>query len=288
MKSPVRWIGKVFSGIFLVLSIPSPAQVECWAPGMDTSTVLQESTRYRQVSLGRPYRYDVFGVAGRLTLGGRALNAAVMGGKFHPKVLGLVNPYQVVNSDMDVILQTGLLKYYPERLHVSGNSPGTTVGPVQIYGERWTLCDPRHPADVNLAFHLTGSSLLGSVLDSLLSSANYNLNPEGYFYVLGECHLAPPKMEGRLAVAADTALYGSGVEVVFEIDREYAPVYRPPFLGLDLGDVNLTVLGTPPSDSGSDTGMISLPEVEVPDLVQVTIDLSGLGGAGWSRRTAQP
>ncbi|WP_193214671.1 hypothetical protein [Luteolibacter marinus] len=273
-----------------LLGSVASAQVSCWAPGMSGAVNLTENTRSLGVSLGTPYRYDVFGVAGQLTLGDRAANAQVVDGGFRQKLLGLLSTGTAVESTAGVGLQTGLTRIYPEYLSVKGGSPGDAVGPTVRYGENWTLCDPRHPAAVNLTFHLCGSSLLAGLAPGLLSPPYYNLNPSGSFHVLGECHLAPPVMTGNLSIAEASVLYGRSVVVGFHIDREeQTPVYRPPFLGLDLGDADLTVFGTPPGSSGGGaTGFVDVPDLPAPDLLAVTIDLSGSQGDGWIKIRKAP
>jgi hypothetical protein len=286
-RIPLRAVALCAVSVHLSCLSPADAQVECWAPGMTAPVTLTESTRNRAVSFSRPYRYDVFGIAGRLELGNRAVNTAVFNNQFHQKLLGLIGTGSPVDSTAFVRLQTGLTQFYPEDLTVKGRFPGVEVGPVHQYGESWTLCDPRNPSDVNLTFHMAGSGLLGS----LLAPAYYNLNPSGYFYVLGEYHSAPPVMTGKISVASNSVLYGAAVPITYRIDREeQRPVYRPPFLGLDLGDANLTILGTPPATSGSDTsgGVIDLPDIQTPDLVSVTVDLSGSQGNGWLRIQRTP
>jgi len=283
---PLRAAALCAVSVLLSCSAAS-AQVECWAPGMTSPVTLSENTRNRSVSFTRPYRYDVFGVAGRLVLGNRAANAEVVNNEFHLKLLGLIGLGAAVDSTAYVRLQTGLTQFYPQDLTVKGRFPGVQVGPVHQYGQSWTLCDPRNPRDVSLTFHLAGSGLLGS----LLAPSYYNLNPSGYFYVLGEYHSAPPVMTGEIAVASNSILYGASVPISYRIDRaEQRPVYRPPFLGLDLGDANLTILGSPPASSGSDTsgGVIDLPNIQTPDLISVTVDLSGSQGNGWIKIRRAP
>lgn len=285
-RIPLRAAALCAVSVLLSCSAAS-AQVECWAPGMTSPVTLSESTRSRAVSFTRPYRYDVFGVAGRLVLGNRAVNTQVVDNEFRLKLLGLIGTGSAVDSTAYVRLQTGLTQYYPTDLTVKGRFPGVQAGPVHQYGQSWTLCDPRNPRDVNLTFHLAGSGLLGSIL----APAYYNLNPSGYFYVLGEYHSAPPVMTGEISVASNSVLYGASVPISYRIDRvEQRPVYRPPFLGLDLGDANLTILGTPPSSSGSDTsgGVVDLPNIQTPDLVSVTVDLSGSQGNGWIKIRRTP
>lgn len=266
---------------------PCSAQVDCWAPGMTSSVVLSETNRHASVSLGRPYRYDVYGVAGQLQLGNRAVNASVSNQKFVRKTLGLFETNTPVTSKAYVMLQTGLLKFYPETLSISGDAPGAAVGPVQQFGSLWTLCDPRNQVPVNLAFHLPGSTLLSGLLSTIASPDHYNLNPTGHFYVMGTCHMSPPVMTGQLQIEQETVLFGTSCVVGYEIQREEQnPVFRPPFLGLDLGDVNLTVLGTPPA--GGDGGLIDLPDFEAPEIASIEIDLSGSGGPGWNRILSNP
>ncbi len=253
---------------------------------MSGPIILTESDRSGTAFLGRPYRYEVFGVAGKLTLGNRAMSTLVQGGQFRQKLLGLIPVGSVVNSTAYVRLQTGLTQIYPEQLSVTGNSPGNSVGPVLKYGTRWTLCDARNEVPVNLTFHLVGSDLLSALLPGLLSPSYYNLNPGGHFYVLGEYHPSPPVMTGDLSIATNSVIYGSSVSIGYRIDRtEFEPVYRPPFIGLDLGDINLTVIGTPPASPTVNNGPVDLPELNAPDLVNVTLDLSGSQGDGWIRIT---
>ncbi|MEK7950123.1 hypothetical protein [Luteolibacter soli] len=286
-RIPLRAAALCAVSVLLSCLSNASAQVECWAPGMTAPVTLSESTRNRAVSFTKPYRYDVFGVAGRLILGNKAVNTSVVDNEFHLKLLGLIGTGSAVDSTAYVRLQTGLTQFYPIDLTVKGRFPGVQVGPIQQYGQSWTLCDPKNPRDVNFTFHLVGSGLLGSVL----APAYYNLNPSGYFYVLGEYHATPPVMTGDISVASNSILYGASVPITYRINRaELPPVYRPPFLGLDLGDANLTILGTPPSSSGSNTsgGVIDLPDYHAPDLVSVTVDLSGSQGNGWLKIRRTP
>ncbi|MDB6078895.1 MAG: hypothetical protein JWO82_2642, partial [Akkermansiaceae bacterium] len=198
--------GIVLTGLSALIPSAARADVECWAPGMPSTTIISTYTRAQAVSLGKPYRYDVFGVGGTLTLGDQANQAQVVGGVFKQKLLGLIPLGNTVDSTAYIELQTGLTNFYPQYLSVVGNKPGTTVGPVQKFGDNWTLCDPKHQAPVNLTFHTAGSNLLTALLPGLLSPPFYNINPTGYFYVLGEYHAAPPVMTGTLSVPSDTVM----------------------------------------------------------------------------------
>lgn len=274
----------VFAGM-LAPSGQSSAQVQCWAPGMSGPVNLTETSRSATVTLVKPFRYDVFGVAGKLELGDRASNATVVGGIFKETLLGgLLGTGGTVQSTAYVALQTGLLNVYPQRLTVTSSAPGTRIGPVHQYGTNWTLSDPLNPVNVNLGFHMPGSSLLGSLLPGIASPANYNLNPKGYFYVLGEYHAAPPVMSGTLTTSsADQVISGSMVNVSFQITRYDAPIYRPPFLGLDLGDVGLTVLGSPPASppTGPLTQALSPITTGLSTDLHVTVDIATGHGPGW-------
>lgn len=269
----------------LILTAHSQAQVQCWAPGMSAPVTLTESTRSANVPVGKPFRYDVFGVAGKLELGNKANNATLVNGVFKEKLLGgLLGTGGTVQSTAFVEVQTGPTNFYPQRLSVTGSSPGTLVGPVHQYGTNWTLSDPQHPVSVNLGFHMAGSSLLGVLLPGIASPANYNLNPSGYCYVLGEYHAAPPVMSGSLSFSAgDRVIHGSSVDVSYQISRYDTPIYRPPFLGLDLGDVGLTVLGTPPASppSGPLTQALAPITTGLSTDLNVTVDIATGQGNGW-------
>lgn len=255
------------------------AGVDCWAPGMGAPVTLTETVRNRNAVIVKPYRYDIYGIAGNLKLGNKAVNAEVVDGVYRLKLLGLLGLGTPVDSTAYVQLQTGLTKFYPQVLTVKSKTVGAAYGPVYQYGERWTLADPKNPVNANLTFHLPGSNLLAALL---AAPPNYNLNPEGYFYVLGEYHAAPPVMTGTLTVPAQTVLVGTATSVSYSINRYQAPIYRPPFLGLDLGDINLTILGTPPLGTPSNPGPGGVPAGPPPaSLLSVAIDLSANSGSGW-------
>ncbi|WP_411827869.1 hypothetical protein [Luteolibacter sp. AS25] len=280
-----------YAAAVLTVSNIATAQVECWGPGMSSPVTLTEYNRSATVTLAKPFRCDIFGVAGKLELGNKANNATVKNGLFKQNILGgLLGTGQTVQSSTYVVLQTGLTKFYPENFSVSNSSPGASVGPVMQYGENWTLSDPRNPANVSYGFHLAGSSLLGSLLPGVISPANYNLNPKGYFYVLGEYHEAPPVMTGTLVVSSEQVISGVSVNVSYQISRFDAPIYRPPFLGLDLGDVGLTVLGSPPQDSAAGTSVGAVPVVATGEsnFLHVTINLGNDQGQGWRKISTTP
>jgi len=259
------------------------ADIECWAPGMPGTTMITTTARYQSVSIGQPYRYDIFGVGGTLTLGDQANGAQVSGGYFKQKLLGLIPLGNVVSSTAFMEVQTGLTNFYPQTLSVSGTTPGVTLPSTQKYGDDWTLTDPKHQVPVNLTFHTGGSTLLTALLPGLLSPAYYNINPSGYFYVLGEYHAAPPVMTGTLNLPADTIMTGCQTTVNFYIEKNDRPVYRPPFLAVDLGSTNLTILGTPPVTTPASAGAAPVYATNA-DQVTVTVNLtSGNSGNGWAR-----
>lgn len=247
----------------------------------------------KTVNLGRPYRYDVYGVAGSLELGGDARDASVKNGVFKKNILlGILGTGPTVSSNAFVMMQTGLLnlKVYPKKLEVSGTTPGTRVGPVVSYGDNWTLSDPKNPAQVDLTFHQSGSSLLTGLLPGLLEPSHVNMNPKGTFYVLGEYHAAPPVMTGTLVLGADKVLTGCPVSYTYDIKKHDLPVYRPPLLGVLLDDLNVTVLGTPPPrPAGNQSPNIVQVAVSIdPNQLQVAIDLNLTQGAGWKRTNVLP
>ncbi len=258
---------------------------------MSAPVTLTETNRSMNVSVGKPFRCDIFGVAGKLELGNKANNATLVNGIFKEKILGgLLGTGPTVQSASYVMLQTGLTTVYPEKLSVSGWSPGLSMGPIQQYGQNWTLSDPKHRVNVNYAFHLAGSSLLGALLPGVASPANYNLNPKGYFYVLGEYHEAPPVMTGTLEISSAEVISGASVNVSYQTTRYDAPVYRPPFLGLDLANVGLTVLGSPPQEqtAGTPPGAAQVIATGKSSDLHVTINLAANQGQGWLKVTNTP
>lgn len=278
-----RRVPAATGAIVLLSSAISQAQVDCWAPGMGAPITLTGTTRSATVALGKPFRCDVFGIAGKIELGNQANNAVVSNNIFKEKLLGgLLGTGGTVSSAAYVYLQTGLTNVYPERLAVSGTGPGLSYGPVHIYGQNWTLSDPVAPKTVYYGFHLAGSSLLGGLLPGLVSPPHYNINPKGYFYVLGEYHAAPPVMTGTLGVSSEQVISGASVTLSYGINRYDTPIYRPPFLGLDLADIGLTVLGTPPQP---ETGLVSEALAPITTSVNldlnVTINLGASHGQGW-------
>jgi hypothetical protein len=277
--------GTAFCGFLAAIPATASADVQCWAPGMPSTVSITSTARNQAVNLGKPYRYDIFGVGGTLTLGDQANQAQVTGGVFKQKLLGLIPLGGTVSSTAFIELQTGLTNFYPQTLSVSGTTPGTTVGPVQQYGADWTLCDPKHQVPVNLTFHTAGSNLLTALLPGLLSPSYYNINPTGYFYVLGEYHAAPPVMSGTLSVPADSVMVGTQSTVSFYVEKDDQPIYRPPFLGLDLGSTNLTLLGSPPANSPASAGVANAP-VYATNTSQALVSVnltSGNAGDGWAR-----
>lgn len=273
----------VFLGISAVAPTAAEGQVTCWAPGIPEAAnlVLTEGNRSVAYNLpGKPYRYDIYGVAGKLKLGNKAAGAITSNNTFRGGLLGTGGS---VNSTAFVMLQTALLTYYPLKLEVSGKHPGTSAGPVHHYGPLWTLSDPIDRKTVSLRFHLPASGLLGGLLPGIASPAYYNQNPEGYFYLLGVYHPEPPVMTGLLNVSSDQVIHGSPVNLNYSFVRYDAPIYRPPFLGLDLGDVGLTVLGTPPQtpSNGPLSQNLSPVTTGLSSALSVAVDLTLAQGEGW-------
>jgi len=265
------------------------SQVECWAPGMSSSITLSETAGSKSVTIPKPYRYDIFGVAGTLELGNRAVGAIPVGTTFKQKFL--IGTGGTVQSTAYVGLQTGLLslKTYPERLSISGTQVATSIGPIQQYGQNWTLSDPKNKVDVTLTFQQSGGSLLGSLLPGLFDVPYPNQNPKGHFYVMGEYHATAPVMTGTLSVSSDQILTECPINLSYTIQKDELPIYRPPFLGLDLGSANLTILGTPPATATPTSGGTLQATVKVnSSQVSVVVDLAASQGNGWKKTTASP
>lgn len=114
----------------------SQSQIECWAPGMSAPVTLTETSRSAHISAGKPFRCDIFGVAGKLELGSKANNATLVSGIFKEKLLGgLLGTGGTVQSTSSVFLQTGLTNIYPEKLSISGWSPSLSVAPSNNTGK---------------------------------------------------------------------------------------------------------------------------------------------------------
>ena len=252
---------------------------------MSSTVTLSETSGSKTVTIAKPYRYDVFGVAGTLVLGNKAVGATPVSNVFKQKYL--IGTGGTVTSTAYVGLQTGLLslKTYPERLSVASSQVGASVGPVMQYGQNWTLSDPKNKVDVTLTFQQSGGSLLGNLLPGLFDVSYPNQNPSGHFYVLGEYHATAPTMTGTLSVSSDQILAECPINLSFTVQKDDLPVYRPPFLGLDLGSTNLTILGTPPATTVPTSSVVQATVKISSSQVSVVVDLNSSEGNGWKKTT---
>jgi hypothetical protein len=122
-----------------------------------------------------------------------------------------------------VKLQVNWAQYYPERLSVTGDRAGTTVGPIRIYGETWECTKKFGYPEVTLVFHLAGAG----------DSAIPNRNPSGFFYVIAEYLPTAPTLSGSLTVPEHRILRGTSSPIGFKITRGASQDTTPPFVGYD-------------------------------------------------------
>lgn len=200
------------------------ARVYCWAPHLAAPILLDSHGQGIGSYAGRPYSYKIFGVAGSLTLGDQCDGAfpdpADSAKRFRKGwwIGGLGDRTNIYSS---VKLQVNWAQYYPKRLEVTGDRPGTTTGPVRIYGETWDTTTKFGYPEITLVFHLAGSQ----------DSAIPNRNPNGFFYVVGEYLLAPPTLTGKLTVTSQSVLRGNVTPVGYQINRNGGTPATPPFNG---------------------------------------------------------
>lgn len=208
-------------------SADTGARVYCWAPHLNEPILLNSHGQGIGSYAGRPYGYKIFGVAGTLALGNQCDGAFPdpndTASRFRQGWwIGALGDRTEISSH--VKLQVNWKQYYPERLEVTGDRPGASVGPVRIYGETWETTTMFGYPEVTLVFHLAGSQ----------DYAIPNRNPSGCFYVVGEYLTGPPKLRGKLTVTKDTLLRNSVTPVGYEIDRKGGTSATPPFKDYDL------------------------------------------------------
>lgn len=226
----------------LVALCPAPLQaapsVWCWAPGMSSPVRMNALNLGLGISLGRPYSYRIYGVAGSLSLGDQVSGAMVdpadaqkrfkQGTLYLPP---LVNLGPRVNSYSYVKLKVNGSRFYPSWLEVSGDRPAATIGPMRIMGEKWETKKVFGTPEARLDFYLAGLGL-GSLLG--FDPPYYNLNPYGYFYVVGEYIALPPQPTGTLTINKNYILKDSVASVGYYLNRGYnVNGETPPFSGYD-------------------------------------------------------
>ncbi|WP_411825795.1 hypothetical protein [Luteolibacter sp. AS25] len=202
------------------------ARVYCWAPHLSQPILLNSHGQGIGSYAGRPYSYTIYGVAGIITLGDQCDGAFPDPSDSQYRFRkgwwsgGLGDRTNIYSS---VKLQVNWQQYYPKRLEVTGDRPGSTSGPVRLYGDTWNTTTMFGYPEVTLVFHLAGSQ----------DSAIPNRNPSGYFYVVGEYLTSAPEVTGSLSVTSGVILQGNVTDVGYSINRTGGTAATPPFTGYD-------------------------------------------------------
>jgi hypothetical protein len=173
---------------------------------MTSPAILNAAGGTLSVNLGSPFRYEIWGVSGSLTLGNQATNTKVDGqGRFT-----MLSSNNKVNSGSWVKLQVNAEQFYPQSLYVSGPRSGTTTGNVNLSGAHWVTNERHGINSVSLVFHLAGPA----------SGLGYpNRNPTGSFYVLGEHQAIPPLPTGTSSASPKLVRAGEPADLVWQINR---------------------------------------------------------------------
>jgi len=221
----------------IVALCPAPLRaapsVWCWAPGMQYPVKMNSLNLGLGLSLGRPYYYRIYGVAGTLSLGDQASGATADPSdsqrRFRKNQLLSLGSY--VNSYSYVKLKVNDTRFYDQWLEVSGDRPNVTLAPVRYIGNTWIVQKEFGTPDTRLDFYLAGLGL-GSLLG--VDPPYYNLNPSGYFYVVGEYLATPPTPTGKITVSKNYVLNNASVPVTYHIDHGFnLNGETPPFTGYD-------------------------------------------------------
>jgi len=214
-------------------SLRAGPSVWCWAPGMPSPVRMNALNLGLGISLGAPYSYRIYGVAGSLTLGDLVSGATADPGdaqrRFRQNFLLSLGGY--VNSYSYVKLKVNNTRFYDQYLQVQGDRPAAMVGPVRYMGASWEIQKEFGVPDTRLDFYLAGLGL-GSLLG--VDPPYYNLNPSGYFYVVGEYLAVPPTPTGSLTISKNYVLKNTAFPVSYHIDHGYnLNGQTPPFTGYD-------------------------------------------------------
>lgn len=207
MKTSHIALAAILGGVpWGILHANTGANVQCWAPGMGSQIVTV--TSYGQqidVSFGRPFRYEVYGVAGRLTLGSRMHIGGVDSNGYFTSNVRNSDVKNRVDSTSSLRLLVNNEHVYPRLIGVTGERPGDAFGPARLYGESWVTQEKTGFPDTTLGFKLAGTE-----------SGDYvNRNPYGYFYVIGEYHPVPPNPIGEIGVQHEFVLQGLSTQVYY-------------------------------------------------------------------------
>lgn len=188
----------------------SGARIECFAPGMRSPVLITNVGGTASVNLGEPFRYEIWGVSGSLTLGTQAVGAAVKTNDPFQRFFANKGGNNV-QSHSWVKLQVNSEMFYPSMLAVQSNAVATT-GNLRLNGDHWITSQRHKVNSVNLTFHLAGTT-------SDLRTPYPNSNPQGYFYVLGEYMAVPPPPTGTLVASPKSVAAGTTTGLTWQIFR---------------------------------------------------------------------
>jgi len=245
------------------------ANVQCWAPGMGSTIITMTSYgQLTSVSFGRPFRYEIYGVAGRLTLGNLMHSGGINSGGRFSNNPNSSSDNHLVDSTTSVKLLVNSTHTYPRLIAVTGPRPGFTFGPARLYGGNWITNELFGYPDTTIGFKLAGTE----------SGDFVNKNPYGYFYVVGEYHAQPPMPVGWLTVDRSWVLAGLTAPVGYSILRAGSAESVPPFTDYD---PNQGVIDGTAPDRPTLEETIPLPPPP-PGTVVIVTELE-TDGSGWKK-----
>ena len=218
----------------LPVSAGTGALVYCWAPGMNSSQLLDSYGMGSGHWLGNYDNYIIYGVAGSLTLGDQMSNAAPdasdpqkrfrSGRKEWGNMGGLITSYSAVRLRVD----TDGRGFYPKILELYGDRAGATTGPVRLYGDTWHLKRAIwNQVSVSIGFHLAA--------EYQNNQPYVNRNPNGFFYVVAERQITTKLPTGTLTIANPRIYRGTTAVVGYKINRGGVVGEIPPFTGYGSG-----------------------------------------------------
>jgi len=215
-------IGALFT---TVASAGTGAVVYCWAPGLSSTILLDSYGQGIGAYAGRPYSYNIYGVAGTITLGDQLPGGVGFADpndaakRFRSgSWIGALGGY--ITSYTSVKIQVNWAQYYPQKLELRGDRPGITSGKVRKYGVTWNTVSMFGYPETTIVFFLAGNQ----------DDPVCNANPNGYFYVVGQYNATAPTVTGTLSVTSNAVLRGNTTPVGFTFNRGGSTTGQtPPF-----------------------------------------------------------
>jgi len=224
-----KWVVAIVAVMGAVMSASaaagSGARIEFWAPHMSEPiniTAPGQSVGSGQTQVPKVHRYEIWGFQSGITLGDQAEGAIICPQDPSPKPFRLGytpgNAGGRVNSWVSVGFTVNGL-WYPDQMYFEGGYAGESSGDVVVdnanTGKEWDMT-AKFPSGFALVPHL-----------SALSQSYMNLNPRGYFYVLGVYQEKAPELTGKLYLP-DAVLSGEEITVGWEINRGDVLQYATP------------------------------------------------------------